>query len=456
MENSITMIHKIPFSELNIWDVKSFFHQADVFSEKHPVVLFGEFLTKPQIEKIKIVDSGEYKILGARSYGKGVFVNRIVKGSTLKMRTYQQAKENHLFWCKVDTKNGAFGIITPELADGVGSSNMTFAKIETNKANPEYVQLLFGSKKVNEYMDGYVSGTTNRKYIKPDQLREEIKIPLPSLKEQNRIVENYNDKVTLAKEQEIKANQIEIEISEYLNNTLGIIPIKEKENYSGLQYIKFNDVSRWDSLFLIGNLPSLEAKFPIEKFSNAITNFNKGEKGKSIRMNSKEYPNDDFHYIGMEHIEKETGRLLVINKVKGIEIKSQTLRVPKDYLMFGKLRPYLNKYWINDTDIDNIICSSEFFVFDISEKINKLFFKYVLSSDFIQSQISDKTSGARIPRINENIFFNLQFPLPPFDIQTKIADKISSLKKEMSKLKRSSEQNRELAKKEFEKEIFKS
>ena len=113
------------------------------------------------------------------------------------MRTYQQAKVNHLFWCKVDTKNGAFGIITPDLVDGVGSSNMTFAKIETSKANPEYVQLLFISKKVNEYMDGYVSGTTNRKYIKPDQLREEIKIPLPVLKEQNRVVNDYNKKISL-------------------------------------------------------------------------------------------------------------------------------------------------------------------------------------------------------------------------------------------------------------------
>lgn len=452
----MTMLHKIPFSELNIWDVKSFFHQADVFSDKHPIVLFGEFLSKPQIEKIKIEDSGEYKILGARSYGKGVFVNRIVKGSTLKMRTYQQAKENHLFWCKVDTKNGAFGIITEDLADGVGSSNMTFAKIETDKANPEYVQLLFGSKKVNEYMDGYVSGTTNRKYIKPDQLREEIKISLPVLKEQNRIVDNYNSKLNLAILQEKKASQIEIEISKYLNNALGLIQIKEKENYSGLQYIQFNDVSRWDLLFLIGNLPALDSKFPIEKFSTVITTFNKGKKGKSIRINSKDYPNDDFHFIGMEHIEKETGRLLELNKVKGKEIKSQTLRVPKDYLMFGKLRSYLNKYWINDTDIDNIICSSEFFVFDISETINKLFFKYVLSSNIIQSQIADKTSGARMPRINEDIFFNLQFPLPPLEVQTKIADNISRLKLEMGDLRRSSEQNKELAKKEFEQEIFKA
>ena len=114
--------------------------------------------------------------------------------------------------------------------------------------------------------------------------------------------------------------------------------------------------------------------------------------------------------------------------VKGKQIKSQTLSIPKGFLLFGKLRPYLNKYWLNNTDFNNIICSSEFFVFKTIKDIDSQFFKYILSSSFIQSQISDKTSGARMPRINEDIFMNLQFPCPPIEIQTEIANHISGLK----------------------------
>lgn len=52
--------------------------------------------------------------------------------------------------------------------------------------------MLFQSTKINSYMDQFVTWTTNRKYIKPDQLLNEIKIPLPPLSEQNRIVESFN------------------------------------------------------------------------------------------------------------------------------------------------------------------------------------------------------------------------------------------------------------------------
>ena len=278
------MIITVPFSELKIWDVKSFYHQSDIFNKKYPVVLFGEFLTKPIISNVQIEDTKEYKILGARAYGKGAVVNRTVKGDTLKMRTYQQAKPNHLFWCKVDTKNGAFGIITEELADGVASSNMTFAKIETEKANPEFLQLLFKSKRINEYMDGYVSGTTNRKYIKPDQLREEINIVLPPIEEQNRIANNYKTKIVLAEKQLNEANNLEVEIEKYLSNVLGVSLQNSTSSKKGLQLVSFTNINRWDTLFLISNIQTLQSKYPIEKFQNAVINFNKGENNVSIRI----------------------------------------------------------------------------------------------------------------------------------------------------------------------------
>ena len=446
----------IPYSSIYSWDVKSFLKKSSSFNPNIPLVLFGEFLSKATIKKINIEDNQTYKILGVRSYGKGAFVNREVEGKTLKMKVYQQAKPNHLFWCKVDTKNGAFGIIKEDLANGLGSSNMTFAEIDTNKANVDFIQLFFKSNRIYEYLDGFVTGTTNRKYIRPDQLLNEIYIPLPSLSEQNRIIEAYNSKLFLAEQQERKAKQLEDSIETYLFKEL---EIEKPENQKGLskkifKLIKFSETQRWDALFLLGKLTNIISKYPLVKFSEAIKYFNKGENGKIIRIDSPKFPNDDFRYIGMEHIEKVSGVLLDMPEVKGKEIKSQTLRIPKNFFLYGKLRPYLNKYWINDTEYDNIICSSEFFVFDIHDTIDKLFFKYVLSSKIIQDQISDKTSGARMPRINEDIFFNLQFPLPPIEKQKEISKKIELIKLEIKDLKYLSMKNKEEAILVFENEIF--
>jgi len=93
------------------------------------------------------------------------------------------------------------------------------------------------------------------------------------------------------------------------------------------------------------------------------------------------------------------------------------------------------------------IPSSEFLVFDINEKVNKLFFKYVLSSIIIQQQIADKTSGVRMPRISEDVFRNLKFPLPPLPKQQEIVNVISAKKEKVQNLKNQAET-------EFEETVF--
>ena len=75
---------------------------------------------------------------------------------------------------------------------------MTFAEIDTSKINVDFLQLLFTCKGVMQYLDSFVTGTTNRKYIRPEQLLNEIKIPLPALKEQEALVKDYHSKINEA------------------------------------------------------------------------------------------------------------------------------------------------------------------------------------------------------------------------------------------------------------------
>ena len=267
MQSSVNKyINTIDFLTLLSWDVKAYLYKSDIFNPSYKFVLFGEFLKKPQIQKVKIEDDKEYKILGIRSYGKGAFANRTVLGKTLKMREYQQAKANHLFWCKVDTKNGAFGIITEDFADGVASSNMTFAEIDTSKINVVFLQLLFTSKGVMQYLDSFVTGTTNRKYIRPDQLLNDIKIPLPTLPEQSILVNNYHTKIKEAEELEKQAHDLEWEIEKHLIHSLGVKLQANFHKCSLLQFVNFEDTNRWDSLFLLGKIPSLQSKYQLISF----------------------------------------------------------------------------------------------------------------------------------------------------------------------------------------------
>ena len=452
MLNAMKYISTVPFSGLFNWDVKNILGDNIITSKKHPMKPFSYFAKPANIQKVKIEDEHDYKILGVRSYGLGAYKNRITKGKYLKMKVYQQAKLNHLFWCKVDTKNGAFGIITKELSDGIASSNMMFAELNLSRINPDYLQLLFRCPKINAYMDSMVTGTTNRKYIRFTDLLNNVKVPVPSLEDQNKLVEEYNKQLAIAADAELLVIKKHRNINSLLFAELGV-KISKDNVLNGLSTVAFSALDRWDIAYL-QNTAKYTTKYKSLRFENCIDHFMKGFDGKSLRMETYKTPTRDFHYIGMEHIEKATGQLIDAPIVKGSQIKSQTVTIPYGYFIYGKLRPYLNKYWYNNTNWDNIVCSSELFVFRIKDSINTRFFEVVLGSDIIQEQIADLTSGARMPRITEEVFMNIQIPIPPLDVQKNLADKIDKITDEIKELRNSALQKRTVALRNFETQIF--
>ena len=120
---------------------------------------------------------------------------------------------------------------------------------------------------------------------------------------------------------------------------------------------------------------------------------------------------------------------------------------------YGKLRPYLNKYWENRSATKNVVCSSEFFVFD-TKNINRIYFMEILSSTIIQEQLTPLYSGARMPRINESDFMGLKIPLPSPQKQQEIVDYISEVRRKIATLQLQIPLHSQRAKKEFEEAVF--
>ncbi len=66
----------------------------------------------------------------------------------------------------------------------------------------------------------------------------------------------------------------------------------------------------------------------------------------------------EMPYIGLEHIEKDTGKLLGIGKSN--EVRSTKSKFYSGDLLYGKLRPYLNKVYLANFDG---VCSTDILVF---------------------------------------------------------------------------------------------
>ena len=450
MLNAMKYISTVPFSGLFNWSVQYLNDSKIAFSKAYPMMRIGEFLKRNKTA-ITIQDGVKYKRVTIKVRNGGVILRDEVMGENIGTKKQFLVSEGQFILSKIDARNGAMGIIPTELDGAVVTLDFLPYDIDTTKVNPQYFVLVCTTKQFIAFCQSCSSGTTNRQRVDEAQFLN-IKVPVPSLEEQNELVKEYNKQISIASDAELLAIKKHHKINSLLFVELGV-KISKDNVLNGLSTVAFSELDRWDIAYL-QNSAKYTAKYKSFRFEDCIERFMKGSDGKSLRMETYKTPTQDFHYIGMEHIEKATGQLIDAPIIKGSQIKSQTVTIPNGYFIYGKLRPYLNKYWYNNTNWDNIVCSSELFVFRIKDSINTRFFEVVLGSDIVQEQIADLTSGARMPRITEEVFMNIQIPIPPLDIQKSLADKIDKITDEIKELRNSSLQKRTVALRNLETQIF--
>jgi len=149
----------------------------------------------------------------------------------------------------------------------------------------------------------------------------------------------------------------------------------------------------------------------------------------------------DLPYIGLEHVEAHTTKLL--GSVPATEMKSTANRFCSGDVLYSRLRPYLNKVWLADRDG---LCSSEFIVLPGNESVDSNFLRYRLNSTDFVSVANSLNAGDR-PRVDFDQISS--FLLPPFSLAqqrrivaeiekqfTRLEAGVSALKRVQANLKR--------------------
>lgn len=439
----------LKFSQLTYWTAKRYFAKELQLTNKYHKVRMGFFLSKSQPNIINIKDEDQYKIIGVRSYGKGAYINREVTGQQLTMKKYQLTKANQLIWCKVDTKNGAFGIVNDELANSYASSNMCLVDIDNSKILNQYLQLLFTSKNFQRYLDSFVSGTTNRKYIKLDELLNSIKVPLPPIEKQREIVEKYNAKIKLAEEQEKELYQLEQDANNYIALQLGIIcknNVIESNKYNYLTFYNLIDLSRWD-LYKNNCNSIISEKYKFSKLSDVVTEkplYGAGEKG--IKKRS------DIRYIRITDINEDG--TLNDDFVSAEKVDPKYLLEENDFLI-ARSGNTVGKTFLYKKEFGKCIYAGYLIKFKLNtKKIIPEYLLYYTKSNIYKQWIASNQRANAQPNINSNEFLNSPIIIPPIEEQNYIVNHLQKIKEKIISLKQQAEKNRISAQKEFEKELF--
>lgn len=125
----------------------------------------------------------------------------------------------------------------------------------------------------------------------------------------------------------------------------------------------------------------------------------------------------EMPYLGLEHIEGNTGRILVSEKsARGSESTSNNFRFTPEHVLYGKLRPYLNKVALPDFSGR---CSTEIIPLRPVDADRGYLAWFLRRSDTVEYAMRGKT-GSRMPRASMKELLLLPIPLPPLSEQRRI------------------------------------
>ena len=324
----------------------------------------GEFLKRNKTA-ITIEDDKTYKRVTIKVRNGGIFLRDEEIGSKIGTKNQFLISKGQFLLSKIDARNGAFGVVPEILEGGIITGNFWTFDVDYSIINPHYLALLTTTDAFIKYCEQASNGTTNRHYLQ-EPLFLKIKVPVPSLEEQNKLVEEYNKQIFSANNLLKKAQLEEKTIQTYILTQLGIkLPneaISQKtRNSHFISFVKYKDVDRWDMWSKEQHITTLlnNSIYPISKLG--LLDF-------TTRSWKKD--SDSFRYIEMSDVDPIYG-IFNDTKLSTINAPSRaTQYIKTGDLIIGTTRPYLKRFAIVSEKYNQCICSSAFQVIKPNNNYN--------------------------------------------------------------------------------------
>ena len=271
--------------------------------------------------------------------------------------------------------------------EGLVDNNAVGVKANEEYCLDKYLYYFFTTIKLENY-----SRATTVPSVRKSDL-EEIKIPLPPLETQHAIVSKIEELFSELDQgiADLKTAQAQLKV--YRQSVL-------KHAFEG----KLTNKNVKE-----GELPE---GWEIKTFSDVLD---------ISKEKYKPNNNESRFYVGLEHIEKNIGSL---TPECGVEIiKTLKNQFNKGEILYGKLRPYLNKVYLAK---ESGVCSTDILVLKTKDNCNAQFLTHLmLGVDFVNT-MSENTSGVNLPRVSTKFILEYPIKLPPIEEQHLIVQEIES------------------------------
>lgn len=442
----------IDLVQLENWSVQGLLDSKFNYSNIYEQARIGDFLIRSK-NNVNIEDDKEYNRITVKINNNGVILRDTEKGVNIGTKKQYRASAGQFIISKIDARNGAFGIIPNELHNAIVTNDFPLFDVNTKKINPQFLLLITTTKVFIKFAQSCSSGTTNRQRMDIEMFLNQ-KIPLPSLPEQEAIVNNYYSKIKEAEGLEKQANDLEGEFEKYLFETLGykLKELKEETNIGKfLRLTNFLEIGKWGVDQILSSNKLIQTKsFKVKKIYELCT----VSSGGTPSRDRKEYYTGNIPWV-------KTGEVVndiifdTEEKITEEAIANSSAKIyPKGSLIIAMYGQGLTRGRTAKLGVDastNQACA-------VLSKIDN----NLILTDFLwiyligeYHRLREMASGNNQPNLNAQMLKDYQVIIPPLQIQFVIIDNFNKFKTNKLSLLNKSNRLKSEAEQEFEQTIFK-
>lgn len=443
-------LHIVRFVDLEKWSA----HDAvfENMDNRFPLVPLSKVLKRMK-EPVVIEDGTLYKRITVRLYGQGVLQRDELIGKEIGTKRQFLAHAGQLIISRIDARNGAFGIVPPELEGAIVTNDFWLFKVQD--ALPEFLMLVLSSELFQKYWQTQSSGTTNRQRVAEDSFLAS-RIALPDIEVQKKLVETYLTSFKSAAASEIRAQNGIIDINTYLLDELGIIERTVEDVGTIIGFTSFSSLFQWGVDKNTTSFPYEFKKFPAYSFASRPSWIKSLFRGKSPK-----YSNESSCIIlnqkcnRTDYIDLSFAKTVDSNWRRKID--KDCLTKENDILINSTGEGTLGRASLISKENEGLAYDSHMLLLRVNQaEVDPQLIVDLINSPFGQRQVelyksAQATKQTELGVDNTKRFL---FPLPDLPEQKRISAAVEEKKKQIIALCKEAESLRLQAKKDFEAVVF--
>lgn len=316
--------------------------------------------------------TSEYRELGIRSFGKGIFHKEPVTGDQLGNKRVFKIEPGDLVLSNVFAWEGAVALAGETERGMIGSHRFMTYVPSDGRILPAWAAWFFVSEPGLDLLGAASPGSAGRNRTLAIKRFENLRIPLPPIEVQQDVVARLSS------------------LYPYL-------------------------VTVGDSLAMgvAGIKPTLPALID-EALATASSG--KARIGDLVDFVSDTvHPGDDpapaDRFVGLQHVESHTGRRKGSDPLHSM--KGRKFRFRPGDVIYGYLRPYLNKVWVADC---HGLCSVDQYVLRPHDGVSDELLAYTLRGRSFLDEAIDLTHSLQLPRLRSGLLAGIEVPTVSDDV----------------------------------------